>query len=419
MKKITTLIIFLFCVIGFTQKFKISEINFEGTKNTKVTFLKKIVSVRVGQTIDSTTLENDINQLKRLPSIANAMFNLQPNSSNSFSVVFIVEENFTIIPFANVYTSSNDEFAFRVGIQEFNLTGRNIILGGFYQKDIFDSYGIALRAPYLFNAKTGIALSYNNLITQEPIFFNDTSADYKYHNSSFEIMGVYQFNIKNSIDLGMNFFTEKYNYIRGATSISVPQELDVDKILYKVIYNYNDIKYHYQYLSGFKSVLNLQYVQSSNKDLNNFLLGFNDFMYFKRVGAYGNWANRLRLGLATNDKTPFAPFSVDNNINLRGVGNIIDRGTGSIVLNTEYRLTLIDKNWFVLQGNVFMDAGSWRNPGGGYNDFLESKNIRVYPGIGVRFMHKRIFNAIFRIDYGYGITKNAAKGIVFGIGQYF
>jgi hypothetical protein len=39
-----------------------------------------------------------------------------------------------------------------------------------------------------------------------------------------------------------------------------------------------------------------------------------------------------------------APFAVDNNINLRGVGNIIDRGT--VVLNSEYRHTLFEKiNW--------------------------------------------------------------------------
>lgn len=419
MKKVTILFLFFSCVFGYSQKFKVTTVDFEGTKHTKVSFLEKLIATQAGKKIDSLLLESDVNQLKKLPSIANATYSLQSNSGNSYAVVFTIEENFTIIPYANVYTSSNDEFAYRVGLQEFNLTGRNIIVGAFYQKDVFDSYGLALRAPYLFSAKTGVALSYNNLKTQEPVFFDGRTADYKYHNSSFEVMGLYQFNTKNSIDLGMNFFTERYQYIRGATNATVPQQLDVNKYAYKALYNYNNIVYDYHYLSGFRNVLNLQYVLSSNKNLNNFSLGFNDLMYYRRMGNRGNWANRLRLGLATNDETPFAPFSVDNNINLRGVGNIIDRGTGSIVLNTEYRYTLLDKNWLVLQGNAFVDGGSWRNPGGGFDDFLKSENIRVYPGIGIRFIHKRIFNAIFRIDYGYGITKNASKGFVFGIGQYF
>ncbi|WP_435313774.1 outer membrane protein assembly factor [Cellulophaga fucicola] len=420
MKKLLLLFLILFSVTGFSQELKIADISFVGAKKTKVSFLKSIVTIEKGMATDSTAILIAVNQLKKLPSIANATFQLMQNTVDaSYNLVFTVEENFTIIPFANLYSSSNDDFAFRVGLQEFNLTGRNIVLGGFYQKDIFNSYGVLLRAPYLFNAKTGLAVSYNNLKTEEPIFFDGSSADYKYHNSSIEVLGLYQFNQNHSIDLGLNFFTEKYNYIRGATNETVPQALDVNKFSYKAIYKYSNIQYHYQYLDGFKSSLNFQYVHSSTKELDNFLVAFNDFVYYKRVGERGNWANRLRLGLASNDDTPFAPFSVDNNINIRGVGNIIDRGTGSVVLNTEYRYTLVDKSWFVLQGNTFIDAGTWRNPGGEFQDFLEPDNIRVYPGVGLRFMHKKIFNAIFRIDYGYGVTKNASKGLVFGIGQYF
>jgi hypothetical protein len=72
-----------------------------------------------------------------------------------------------------------------------------------------------------------------------------------------------------------------------------------------------------------------------------------------------------------------------------------------------------------MQGNSFVDVGSWRNPGGSLSDFVAGKNIQVYSGIGLRFINKKIFNAVFRIDYGHGLTKNSSKGLVFGIGQYF
>tara|TARA_R110002094_G_scaffold108035_1_gene106099 strand:- start:79 stop:738 length:660 start_codon:yes stop_codon:yes gene_type:complete len=219
--------------------------------------------------------------------------------------------------------------------------------------------------------------------------------------------------------LGANFFTEDYEYITGATNPDVPLNLVVDKMLYKLFYEYNDVDNFYQYRDGFKSSFNFQYVTSTNEALPEFLIGFNDFVYYDRIGEKGNWASRLRLGVATNNDSPFAPFAVDNNLNIRGVGNTIDRGTAAIVLNTEYRHTLYEKDWFVLQGNVFVDGGSWRNPGGDFGDFGDSQNLRVYPGAGLRFIHKRIFNTVFRIDYGYGITKNATNGFVFGIGQYF
>ena len=413
-----TVVFLVVCMTGFAQENLVKVINFEGAKRSKISALKKLISTKSDIALDSIIIINDINRLKRLPAISNANFEVF-SLNDGYEVVFTIEENFTLIPFANLFTSSDDDFAFRIGLQEFNFLGRNITIGGFYQYDNFSSYGLSIRAPYLFSPKLGLAFNYHDFITQEPVFFDNTTADYKYNNKGFEVLGLYEFNFSNRIELGFSLFTEDYSYLFGATNMMVPQELNVDKHLYKLIYEYNDLKYFYQYLNGFRSTLNFQYVGSSDTSLPEFLIGFNDFAYFRRIGKKGNWASRLRLGLASNVNTPFAPFTVDNNLNIRGVGNTIDRGTGAIVFNTEYRHTLMDKNWFVLQSNVFIDGGSWRNPGGGFGDFADSQNIRIYPGVGLRFMHKKIFNAIFRIDYGYGITKDPSRGVVFGIGQYF
>jgi outer membrane protein insertion porin family len=419
-KKIFLLFVFSFCYfLAMCQQGIVSKIEVKGTKRTKVSFVEKLVKVQEGMPLDSFQMEQDITRLKRLPSISHAYFQVFPLKEEEYEVNYTVEENFTLIPFANLFSSANDDFAFRVGLQEFNFLGSNITLGGFYQLDVFNSYGFSVRAPYLFSDKLGLAFNYNDFNTQEPVFFSDDTADYRYRNSGFEFLGLYEFNLKNRIELGFSLFTEDYSYISGATRPNVPLALNVDKHLLKFIYNYEDIDYFYHYLDGFKSNLNFQYVGSSDEALPEFLIGFNDFSLFKRIGNHGNWANRLRLGLASNVNSPFAPFTVDNNLNIRGVGNTIDRGTGAIVFNTEYRHTLVDKDWFVLQSNFFVDGGSWRNPGGNFGNFLDNENLRIYPGVGLRFIHKRIFNAIFRIDYGHGITKDSANGIVFGIGQYF
>jgi len=405
--------------MGYAQHDVISEIKIQGIQRIRSSFIKKYILLKPGMELDSLLMEEDITRLKRLPSVSHAYYQVFPAEEGRYTIYYNIEENFTLIPYASVFTSSNDEFAFRIGLQEFNFLGRNITLSGFYQYDIFNSYGLSIRAPYLFSKTLGVALNYHNLTTQEPVFFDNTTADYKYNNTSIEAMALYEINFKNRLEFGGSFFTEDYEYLFGATSPNVPRLLEVDKHLLKLIYNFDNIQYYYQYLSGFRSSLNLQYVGSSDSELPEFLIGFNDFAYFKRIGRKGNWASRLRLGLASNLETPFAPFTVDNNLNIRGVGNTIDRGTGAIVLNTEYRHTWIDKDWFVLQSNFFVDGGSWRNPGGDFSDFGDNQNIRIYPGVGLRFIHKRIFNAIFRIDYGFGITKDATRGIVFGIGQYF
>ena len=417
MKNVIYILLFIVTSSAWSQQ--ISEIVIQGNNKTKASFIRKITQVNEATRLDSLQLEQDISRLKRLPAIAHAYYQVQNKVDGSVKVIYGVEENFTVIPSANIYTTDDDEFAYRLGLYEFNGLGRNIVFGGYYQRDIYDSYGVNFRAPYLFNEKVGLALNYQNLTTSEPVFLENGTADYKYNNESYELLGLYQFNFTNRVEAGINYFTENYEYKSGAISADVPQNLEVKKLLYKLIYEYNNVNSFYHYVEGFKSTLNFQYVTTRDDILPEFLIGFNDFVFYKRVGEKGNWASRLRLGIATNNDSPFAPFAVDNNLNIRGVGNTIDRGTAAIVLNTEYRHTLFEKGWFVLQGNAFVDGGSWRNPGGDFGDFSDDQNLRIYPGAGLRFIHKKIFNTIFRVDYGVGVTQDATQGFVIGIGQYF
>jgi len=404
---------------GFSQDRIVADLKVQGNKKLKSNFIKKIALIRTGVALDSTVIEDDIKRLKRLPSVAYAYYQVFHSHENQYHVFYNIVENFTIIPSVNIYTTNDDEFAYRLGLYEFNLFGQNIALGGFYQNDIYDSHAINFRAPNLFSRQFGLAVNYQDLTTLEPVFFDGTTASYRYNNESIELLGLYALDYNHNFEFGLSYFTEDYQYKSGATNPNVPLALNIRKLLYKAIYQYNDLDYDYQYVSGFRSVFHFQYVTSRSAMSPHFFIGWNDFYYFQKIGAKGNWSNRLRLGLSSNNETPFAPFSVDNNVNLRGVGNTIDRGTAAIVLNTEYRYTLYEKSWFVLQGNSFIDSGTWRNPGGDFCDFSNPDNIKVYTGLGLRFIHKKVFNAIFRIDYGIGLTKNATRGLVFGIGQYF
>jgi outer membrane protein assembly factor BamA len=416
-KTIIYILFFTATLSAWSQQ--ISEVLIQGNAKTRTDFIRKITKVAERTTLDSLQLSADISRLKRLPAIAHAYYKVYAKNDGTFSVVYTVAENLTIIPSANVYTTDNDEFAYRIGLYEFNGLGQNIVFGGFFQRDIYNSFGVNFRAPYLFTKKGGLAVNYQNLTTSEPVFLENGTADYKYNNAAYEVLGLFEFNFNHRIEMGVNYFTETYEYKSGATSTAVPQNLKVKKLLFKLIYEYNDVHHFYHYLAGFKSTLNMQYVTTRNETLPEFIIGFNDFVYYRRIGEKGNWASRLRLGLATNNNSPFAPFAVDNNLNIRGVGNTIDRGTAAIVLNTEYRHTLYEKSWFVLQGNAFVDGGSWRNPGGDFGDFGDDQNLRIYPGVGLRFIHNKIFNTVFRVDYGLGITKDATQGFVIGIGQYF
>lgn len=420
-KPIFYLLLFFLTQITFAQKGTISTLNFEGLKKNKESFLRKLVKVKENSSLDSTKIITDISRLKRLAGIANAEYQVVRNVDDSYTVTYTIDENFTIIPGFQISTDNNGEFSYRVSVFEFNLLGRNQLIGGFYQNDVFDSFGGYWEAPYLFTNKLGFGLNYKNQVSQEPVFFSDGALNYRFDSKAFEANVLYEYDFHNRAEVGVTLSNEEYTFIEGDFELpdSKPSFLDANKIAFRGEYEHNNIEIDYQYVSGFRSLLNFRFVTGGDGLLKDFFIGRNDFEYFKRVGKKGNWANRLRLAYASEIDTPFAPFAVDNQLNLRGVGNTIDRGTAAIVFNTEYRHVLYERGWFVVQSNVFLDGGTWRNVGGTLSDITKAENVRLFPGAGIRFIHKRIFNAVFRLDYGFGLGENETNGIVFGIGQYF
>ena len=421
--KVVLLVLLCFALSKISAQHQtILDITIRGAVKTKKDVLKKVLFSKKEQVLDSSLLEKDIIALKRLPAISHAYYQVFFSHEQYYKVFIDIEENYTLLPEVNLWTTTNNVFSYKLGLYDYNFLGRNIAFGGFYQYNGFDTYAINFKAPNLFSNRWGLAVNHQNWKSEEPLYFGNTSANYLYQNNSFEVLALHQINFKNNITFGLNLFQEKYQYLSGVTDPTIPQNLALQKALLKLVYTYDGLDYFYQYVSGFKSQLYAQYVLTENNFQNDFYIFWNDLFYFKRLGAKGNWANRLRVGLASNENTPFAPFALDNNVNLRGVGILVDRGTGSIVLNSEYRHSIYDKDWLAIQTNIFTDLGSWRNPGGSLNDFFQSKNLKMYTGFGLRFISKKIYNASFRIDYGFSVLnrKNGSKGgLVFGVGQYF
>ena len=128
------ILFFLFLFVQFnvqSQEYLVADLKIQGNKKTKVSFIKKISSIKAGVVLDSLLIEEDIKRLKRLPSIAHAYYQVFYSYDNKYNVFYNIEENFTIIPLVNVYTTNDEEFAYRIGLYEFNLFGQNIIFGGF------------------------------------------------------------------------------------------------------------------------------------------------------------------------------------------------------------------------------------------------------------------------------------------------
>ena len=321
-------------LLGFCglQAQEVESLEFEGLKRTKESFLRKLMKVKPGMTYDSLLVNEDIDRLNRLPGIAKTRKEVK-TSEGAVHLTYHVEENFTIIPGLRIATANNGEFAYRISLFEFNFLGNGQSVGGFYERNVFDSYGFFWEHPFLFSDKLGIGLSYRNETTQEPIFVPELRKDYRYNAETAEAYAIWSIDFKNELEIGTSYVQESYDFLEGEPITGIPFELAADKLIYRGQYRYIDLDIDYQYFDGLTNELTAQYNQFLSGDaggeefLQDFFAIRNDLIYYKKVKERGNWASRLRLAtIFGNEDSPFAPFTLDNQLNIRGVGNTVDRG---------------------------------------------------------------------------------------------
>lgn len=99
----------------YTQNKIISDIIIEGNQKTKIDFITSFLLTKKGQQLDSVRLEKDMVQLKRLPALSHAYYQVNSINESNCIIKVYVEENFTVIPEVNFWTFTNNQFSYRLG----------------------------------------------------------------------------------------------------------------------------------------------------------------------------------------------------------------------------------------------------------------------------------------------------------------
>ncbi len=397
----------------------IQSIHLEDLKKTKEEYINRFIDSEIGNAFNLETLKKDLQRLKNLNGIADATFTID-TTGTGVNIRFQLKEALTLFPIIN-FGGVKGNFWYQLGFNDDNWMGRGQKITAFYQNnDRRHNYNIYYKIPQFRRSRWGGSFSAFKWASVEPLFFEDATVFYDYDNFSLGLSSIFEIKRNSKVELGLTYFIEDYakNDRHDGTFTPGPEELRQPKLLTKLIHYQNAISYHFFYLSGMDNVASLQTVHNFY-DKSWFHIFLNDTRYFKRFGNLGNLAARLRLGIATNNNTPFAPFVLDSYINIRGSGNRIERGTAALILNLEYRQTVFESAKFAGQVVAFSDTGSWRNPGGSLEDLVNENSIQYFVGGGIRFIYKLAFNAIFRIDYGLDMKDFDRRGLVVGIGQYF
>lgn len=401
-----------------SASFTIRSISFEGIERNKPSYLLLQLRSRVGQQADTNTINQDLLALSVLPSVATADYRLDTLKQN-INLVFVLEESVTAFPIVNIGLIE-DNVWFRLGYGSLNIGGVGHQLSAAYQySDEQHNVDLFYKVPRWGNSNWGNSLSISRYGSIEPLFFTEGRVVYNYEIQN--IAGGVSYTIKNhQLSINASYFNEDYQKVEvpNFDETPGPDALVEQKLLFEPSYYVQKLRYHFFLLDGWDNRITGQLVENL-RDGSQFQSISDQVRFFKRIGKRGNFAARFRIGIATNTESPFAPYVLDSFVNIRGVGNRVDRGTAQAIFNMEYRHQVARWRDFAAQLVVFSDQGNWRNPGGELADLVSEEDYRHFAGGGIRLIYVKGFNYVLRADYGFDPSQPEYSGFVIGVGQYF
>ena len=394
---------------------KIGVIEIVGLKKCKPDYLFKFVKCKPGDQLDSLELDQDIQRLRNLNGISGASYTVE-KEGDEMNVTIKCREGLTLLPSAGFGAVKGNSW-FKIGAFDVNLGGRGIIVKTYYQYNRRHSFEFSVRVPYIKEDKWGVLANFEASKFIEPLNIDTSIVFYNYDNIRAEVGGIYHMNEKQNIDFSFNYVQEEYAKREEELLDVGPESVDDEQVVLKMAHRLKFINYFEQYFSGWSNELVVQGKRSFR--LNKYLYSVsNTTKYYKRFNKT-NLAFRLKIGLSTNSERYFTPFVLDSYFNIRGVGNKIDRGTGTISLNSEVRQTLLENGFGAIQATAFTDIGSWRKSEGMFKNFTDVQHIKFYYGLGIRIIYKHAYKTSLRIDYGISLFDSSSRGLVLGVGQYF
>lgn len=401
------------------QEAIVSEIHFDGIKKNNPNYLRRFIVSVEGAPLDTAQVRKDAQSLQNLPALYYVSYEIKEEGAKT-NIHFNCKEAHTLLPIVNFGKGGAVESNwFILGATESNLFGRGIQFSGYYQYKERHTLVLNYRMPNLYNSRWGFSSHVKLWTTNEPLYFGEESVIYQYNNNILELNGIYEISPRNQLEFGGAYFVEDYEKLAGQNTDLGPAKESFTKYLSKINHNLDRINYFYFFQEGYSIQSNLASVITEGLP-EVFLIFENELKYYKRYHLKGNLALRFKWGISTNNNSPFAAFVLDSQTNIRGIGDRVTRGTGTVSGSAEYRHSLMNtkESKTAIQGIVFSDFGSVRKPGDPLNKFVNNDTFNIHAGVGVRFIFKRIYNAILRVDYGHSINQDT-KGFVIGLGQFF
>jgi hypothetical protein len=367
--------------------------------------------------------DNDVFLLRNLNLFFEVEGSVETTDSVSYNLTFKIREANYLYPIISI-SGFQDQLKLQLGANHINFLGRAQSFGVQYQ--FYDRHSISIfhTAKRHSNQKTGHELAIAKYSTIEPLYFTDTTgqdtvSDFNFDNYSVSVGGHYWLGRYTNAGLGAAYMYEDYLQRDDAFDFFGTKRFNFHKHQLRAHIETNRVEHLFERQEGWKARVYSEWIKTYSDDAPSFLKLQLSGSYYQLIGDRGNLAGSVRLGTSSNAESPFAPFVLDGFLNVRGIGNRVERGTAEIVVNGEYRHSLWLHKYVTLQSAAFFDYGALREAGKSFNTFFDNENPNLFLGAGMRFNLNILYKTCIRLDYSVNPFDTSQHGFTFGFGQFF
>ena len=422
-RSVFILLFFLFASsISYAQR--INSISFEGLTITNEGYLRDIISCKENGIFMEKYFEDDLFLLRNLNLFFEVEGSAETVDSISYDLIFRIREANYLYPIVSI-SGFDDQLKLQLGANHINFLGRAQSFGALYQYYDRHSFSIFHTAKRHSNQRTGHELALAKYSTVEPLYFpdpmgNDTVSAFNFDNYSVSAGGHYWLGRYVNVGLGAAYMYEDYHQRDDAFDVFGMKSFNFHKHQLRTHIESNKVENVFERQGGWKAKMYGEWIHTyANGMAPSFLKLELSGAYYRLVGKRGNFASSVRFGTSTNTESPFSPFVLDGFLNVRGIGNRVERGTAKIIVNTEYRHTFFVHKFVTLQSATFADYGALRTAGKSFNTFFDGDQPNLFLGAGLRFNLNILYKTCIRVDYSVNPFDPSMHGFTFGFGQFF
>lgn len=364
----------------------VSSISFEGVRRTDTSWLVGFLQQRPGFELDVDLIERDAQRLKRLRLFHWVSYRILPTEDkDTVHVRWHIREGWYRFPYLwGIWYSGLR--GIELGGTDIHLLGKGIRAGFWIKAYQRLSWGVLFDKQILHPRTWGYGVIVQQFRSMEPLYFRQAVVEVDYTLVQFEWNTYYQLSDIWRVGVGLSWLYERFDFLEAVVNYDTVRVFKNGITLFA----HSDQREYAEelvrrgvYELQLRGIYDWQYPQLGWLQLDV------RFTHYWVLPRRVQLIVRSGLGIATHRYSPFLPYVIDGQYNVRGAGYRVQRGTGISWWNIEGRRKIIGIPWLDLLGALYIDVAGIRDADGPELRFFHPTGRYFSSGMGIVLRWKR------------------------------